>query len=75
MKYLTMKSFMLAASVALLPGLALAEIAADVTAGRTGTGIGGCLRWGASRHHPEIRMWQGVVIQAAEVKTGRRQVH
>jgi ribose transport system substrate-binding protein len=30
MKYLTMKSFMLAASVALLPGLALAEIAADI---------------------------------------------
>lgn len=30
MKHLTMKSFMLAASVALLPGLALAEIAADI---------------------------------------------
>ncbi len=30
MKYLTMKSFMLAASVALMPGLALAEIAADI---------------------------------------------
>lgn len=30
MKHLTMKSFMLAASVALLPGFALAEIAADI---------------------------------------------